>query len=50
MSAFCRWYEKDMEKLTEHEQQQCEENGQNCCECPDLIVKDKKEESEWETS
>lgn len=50
MSAYCRWYEKDMENLSEHEQQQCEENGQNCCKCPDLIVKDKKEESEWETS
>ena len=50
MSAYCRWYEKDMENLSEHEQQQCEENGQNCCRCPDLIVKDKKEESEWETS
>lgn len=50
MGAFCRWYEKDMENLSEHEQQQCEENGQNCCKCPDLIVKDKKEESEWETS
>lgn len=50
MSAYCRWYEKDMENLSEHEQQQCEENGQNCCKCPDLIVKDKKEELEWETS
>ena len=50
MSEYCRWYEKDMENLSEHEQQQCEENGQNCCKCPDLIVKDKKEESEWETS
>ena len=25
MGAFCRWYEKDMENLSEHEQQQCEE-------------------------
>lgn len=28
MSGFCRWYEKDMEDITEHEQEQCEENGQ----------------------
>lgn len=27
MSGFCRWYEKDMEDITEHEQEQCEENG-----------------------
>ena len=23
MSGFCRWYEKDMEDITEHEQEQC---------------------------
>lgn len=27
MSGFCRWYGKDMEDVTEHEQEQCEENG-----------------------
>ena len=30
MSGFCRWYGKDMEDVTEHEQEQCEENGQDC--------------------
>lgn len=35
MSGFCRWYGKDMEDVTEHEQEQCEENGQDCRECPD---------------
>lgn len=25
MSGFCRWYGKDMEDVTEHEQEQCEE-------------------------
>ena len=23
MGAFCRWHEKDMEQLTEHEQEAC---------------------------
>lgn len=38
MSAYCRWYEKEMRDVTEHERQQCEENGQDCNECPDLCV------------
>lgn len=42
MGAFCRWYEKNMEKLTEHEQEQCKENGQDCCECPDLVIKEQE--------
>ena len=45
MGAFCRWYEKDMKDLSEHEQEQCAENGQDCKECPDLIIKDKEEDS-----
>lgn len=45
MGAFCRWYEKDMKDLSEHEQEQCAENGQDCNECPDLIIKDKEEDS-----
>lgn len=45
MGAFCRWYEKDVKDLSEHEQEQCAENGQDCCECPDLIIKDKEEDS-----
>lgn len=36
--AYCRWYEKRLEDVAEHEQEQCNENGQNCMECPDLIV------------
>jgi hypothetical protein len=28
MSGFCRWYGKDMEDVTEHEQEQCEEKGE----------------------
>ena len=42
MSGFCRWYEKDVEDITEHEQEQCEENGQDCRECPDLMIKEQE--------
>lgn len=42
MSGFCRWYGKDMEDVTEHEQEQCEENGQDCRECPDLMIKEQE--------
>lgn len=45
MGAFCRWYKKDMKDLSEHEQEQCAENGQECCECSDLIIKDKEKDS-----
>lgn len=46
MSGFCRWYGKDMEDVTEHEQEQCEENGQDCRECPDLMIKERKGDAE----
>ena len=36
--AFCRWYDKQFESVSEHEQEQCEENGQDCRTCPDLIA------------
>lgn len=42
MSGFCRWYGKDMEDVAEHEQEQCEENGQDCSECPDLMIKEQE--------
>lgn len=42
MSGFCRWYGKDMEDVTEHEQEQCEENGQECRECQDLVIKEQE--------
>ena len=42
MSGFCRWYGKDMEDVTEHEQEQCEENGQDCRECPYLMIKEQE--------
>ena len=46
--AYCRWYEKPMRELAEHEQEQCTENGQQCDKCPDLILKEleRREEDE----
>lgn len=38
--AYCRWYEKKLEDVTEQEQYQCEENGQDCADCPDRVLKD----------
>lgn len=46
--AFCRWYEKPLRDVTEVQQEQCEENGQQCDGCPDLILREKKEENENE--
>lgn len=40
--AFCRWYDKQFEDVSEHEQEQCEENGQDCRTCPDLIADNKQ--------
>lgn len=40
--AFCRWYDKQFEDVSEHEQEQCEENGQDCRTCPDLIADSKQ--------
>lgn len=36
--AFCRWYDKQFENVSEHEQEQCKENGQDCRTCSDLIT------------
>lgn len=40
--AFCRWYDKQFENVSEHEQEQCKENGQDCRTCPDLIADSKQ--------
>lgn len=40
--AFCRWYDKQFENVSEHEQEQCKENGQDCGTCPDLIADSKQ--------
>ena len=46
--GICRWYEKPLRDVTEVQQEQCEENGQQCDGCPDLILREKKEENENE--
>lgn len=45
--AYCRWYEKRLEDVAEHEQEQCYENGQDCMNCPEL-KEDKKKGTENE--
>lgn len=30
MSGYCRWWDRKLEDVTEHEQERCEENGQEC--------------------
>lgn len=42
MSGFCRWYDKDMEDVTEHEQERCWEKGQYCFECCDFVRKEQE--------
>lgn len=49
MEAYCRWYGKEMKDVTEHEQQQCEENGQNCALCPDRVDKENESEKNQKT-
>lgn len=40
--AFCRWHDKQLRDVTEVQQEQCEENGQQCDGCPDLILREKE--------
>ena len=40
---YCRWYEKKMEDLAEHEQERCYQDGQECFECPCLIYEEEEE-------
>ena len=46
MSGYCRWWNKNLEDVTEHEQERCEENGQDCGECPDLVIEKERENAE----
>lgn len=34
--AFCKWWDKPLTDVTEHEQEKCEKNGLFCTECPNL--------------
>ena len=47
--AFCRWHDKPLRDVTEVQQEQCEENGQQCDGCPNLILR-KKEQREMTDS
>ena len=46
MNFFCDWWNKDLNEVTKHEQQCCEENGHDCCECPDLVIEKERENAE----
>ena len=48
--SFCRWYQKQLENVTEYEQEQCEKNGQDCMTCPDLLIKENVMEYRTEVS
>ncbi len=41
--SYCRWHEKYMRELTEHEQGQCEKYDWDCRECPYMIGRERKE-------
>lgn len=42
--AYCRWYDKKLEDVAEHEQEHCEEYGRHCTDCTDLTSKEYDEE------
>jgi len=46
--AYCRWHQKTMRELTEHEQENCETYGMKCEDCQDLIMREKPDGQEKE--
>ena len=38
--VYCRWYDKELRDVAEHEQEHCSENGQDCTDCQYLEVKE----------
>ncbi len=49
--AYCRWYDKTLKDVAEHEQEQCYMNGKQCMDCDDLIsanigIEENEEEQE----
>lgn len=46
--AYCRWYGRFMRDLAEHQQEQCEEYGQKCDNCQDLVVEEPEGQAENE--
>ena len=45
MRHFVDGTKKPLRDVAEWQQEQCEENGQQCHGCPDLILREKKEEN-----
>lgn len=43
MKAYCMWFGKFLEDITEHEQDQCHENEQECDYCGNLTFKEREE-------
>lgn len=40
---YCVWYGKYLEDVEEYELEFCEENGQNCMDCSNLVSKGEKD-------
>lgn len=34
--SYCRWFDKDMSDVTEHEYDSCIEIGRDCCNCEEI--------------
>lgn len=39
MSAWCKWWNKRLENVTEQEQEACARNGETCLNCVDMCDK-----------
>ncbi len=45
--AYCRWHDKPLIKVAEHEQEWCYEKGMQCEDCDNLVIANSgKEEQE----
>lgn len=42
-AAFCKWHNKRLEDVAEHEQEQCWEQKWDCMECPYLTAESEEE-------
>lgn len=44
--GFCRWYDKNLRDVSEHEQEKCYiETGQECINCPEVECREVKEDN-----
>lgn len=46
LREYCEWYDKKLQDLTEHEEEQCREHryDQDCTTCEDYVLKEYDEE------